>query len=89
MAKLAVRQHRVDGADVKLWERLCIATMATAKWIARATWVANNCEEAPYRDTEASQGRVAAFKKEEKGKAGGEEGGKAGGGDYWRYGRRC
>ena len=37
-----------------------------AKWIARATWAANNCEEPPYRDTEASQWRAAAAKKEAK-----------------------
>ena len=63
LAKLAVWQHRVDSGDVKLWERLCHETLATAKWIARATWAANNCEEPPFRDTEASQWRAAAFKK--------------------------
>ena len=68
LAKLAVMQHRVDSSEVKLWERLCKETLATAKWIARATWAANNCEEAPYRDSEASQWRAAAFKKETKAK---------------------
>ena len=37
-----------------------------AKWIARATWAANNCDEAPYRDTEASQWRADVSRKEAK-----------------------
>ena len=53
-AKLAVMEHRVDPSEVKSWERPCKETLATAKWIARAAWAANNCEEAPFRDTEAS-----------------------------------
>ena len=51
LAKLAVQQHRVDSAEVTLWERLCKEALGTAKWIARATWAANNCEDAPYRDS--------------------------------------
>ena len=66
LAKLAVMQHRVDSSEVKRWERLCNETLATAKWIARATWAASNCDEAPYRDTEASQWRAAAFRKGER-----------------------
>lgn len=48
LAKLAVRRHRVDSAEVTLWERLCKAALGIAKWIARATWAANNCEDAPF-----------------------------------------
>ena len=66
LAKLLAQQHRVDPAEVLRWERLCNQTMGMAKWIARATWAANNCDEAPYRDTEASQWRAAAFKKGER-----------------------
>ena len=47
LAKLAVIQHRVDPSEVKYKERLCKETLATGKWIARATWAASNCEEAP------------------------------------------
>ena len=83
LAKLAVMQHRVDSSEVKRWERLCNETLATAKWIARATWAANNCGEAPYRDTEASQWRAAVFRKGGKGKEGGKKGGKEGGGSKW------
>lgn len=68
LAKLAVQQHRVDSAEVTLWERLCKETMDTVKWVARATWAANNCEDAPYRDSEACQWRAAAFKREAKAK---------------------
>ena len=32
--------------------------------MARATWAANNCEDPPFRDSEACQWRAAAFKKE-------------------------
>ena len=42
LAKLAVQQHRVDSAEVTLWERLCKEALGTAKSIARATWAANN-----------------------------------------------
>ena len=66
LAKLAVGQHRVARAEVQYWERLCKQTMETAKWIARATWAASNCEEAPYRDTEASQWRADVSKGEAK-----------------------
>ena len=59
LAKLAAQQHRVDGAEVTLWERLCKEALGTAKWIARATRAANNCEEAPYCDSEACQWRAA------------------------------
>ena len=48
LATLAVQQHRVDSAEVALWERLCKETSRIAKWIARATWAANNCEDAPF-----------------------------------------
>lgn len=68
LAKLAVRQHRVDPAEVKYWERLCNETLETAKWIARATWAASNCDEAPFRDTEASQWRAEVFRKDAKDK---------------------
>ena len=68
MAKLVVMQHRVDSPEVKLWDRLCNETLATAKWIARATWAASNCDDPPYRDTEASQWRAAAYRKKEKAK---------------------
>jgi hypothetical protein len=37
LARLAVRQHRVDPAEVRMWERRCIEATETAKWIARAT----------------------------------------------------
>ena len=57
-------EHRVDPPEVRYWERLCKETLATAKWTARATWAANNCEEVPFRDTEASQWRAEAFRKE-------------------------
>jgi hypothetical protein len=66
LAKLAVQQHRVDPAEVLRWERLCNQTMGIAKWIARATWAANNCDEAPFRDTEASQWRADVSRKEAK-----------------------
>ena len=64
LAKLAVEQHRVDAVEVELWPRLCKQTTATAMWIARATWAASNCEEAPFRDTEASQWRADLSRKE-------------------------
>ena len=51
LAKLAVERHRVDPWEVEYWKQLCSQTMATAMWIARATWAASNCEEAPFRDT--------------------------------------
>lgn len=61
-------EHRVDRSEVKRWEEQCRETLDAAKWIARATWAANNCEEAPYRGTEASQWRAAAAKKEARAK---------------------
>ena len=64
LAKLAVEQHRVDPVEIEMWRRLCEQTTATAKWIARATWAASNCEEAPFRDTEASQWRADLSRKE-------------------------
>ena len=64
LAKLAVEQHRVSPGEVEYWKRLCKQTMDTAMWLARATWAANNCEEAPFRDTEASQWRADLSKKE-------------------------
>ena len=64
LAKLAVEQHRVDSGEVDHWRRLCEQTRATAMWIARATWAANNCEEPPFRDTEASQWRADLSRKE-------------------------
>ena len=52
---------------MRRWERLCKETLETAKWIARATLAANNCGEAPFRDTEASQWRADVFRKNAKG----------------------
>ena len=68
LAKLAVMQHRVDPAEVRRWERMCKETLETAEWIARATWTANNCDEASFRDTEASQWRAYVFRKGSKDK---------------------
>ena len=82
LAKAAVQQYRVDSAEVSRWEQLYKDAMATAKWIARATWVANNCEEASYRDSEASQWRAAAFKKEAKAKRAAAKAGKADGHEH-------
>ena len=55
LAKLAVEYHRVDPATVRWWGKMFDQAFGTAKWIAHATWAASNGEEAPYRDTEASQ----------------------------------
>ena len=66
LAKLSVEQHRVCQSEVKRWTQLCQQTTAMAKWIARATWAANNNEEAPFRDTEASQWRAEVCKKDAK-----------------------
>lgn len=68
LAKLAVRLHRVHVADVKHWEAMCKHTLKLAKWVARATWAASNCDDPPSRDTEASQWRAEAFRKEAKAK---------------------
>ena len=66
LAKLAVEYHRVDPFTVQWWGNLFEQALTTAKWIARATWAANNCEEAPFRDTEANQWRSELSKKETK-----------------------
>ena len=68
LAKMAVEHHRVDPATVQWWGTLFDQAMATPRWIARATWAANNCEEAPFRDTEANQWRSELSKKEAKAK---------------------
>ena len=66
LAKLAVEHHRVDPATVRWWDKMFEQALKTARWIARATWAANNCEQAPYRDTEANQWRAEVSKKEAK-----------------------
>jgi hypothetical protein len=68
LAKLAVRLHRVDAAEVKRWEAMCKHTLKLATWVARATGAASNCDDPPFRDTEASQWRAKAFRKEAKAK---------------------
>ena len=64
LAKLAVKQHRVDAAEVRYWNEQCSSAKAAAMWIARATWAANNCEDAPFKDSEASRWRADLHKKD-------------------------
>ena len=55
MAKIAVVEHRADTLTVQDWTRAHEQVLRKAKWIARATVLANNFPEAPFRDSEASR----------------------------------
>ena len=89
LAKLAVMQHRVDRSEVKRWEELCSETLETAKWIALATWAANNCDEPPCKDTEASQWRAAVARKEAKTKKAARRAAAGGEQELEENGQRC
>ena len=56
--------HRVCCSDVKHWRKQAKEAEDTAIWIARAAWAANNCEEAPFRDSEANRTRAEQSKKD-------------------------
>ena len=63
LAKAAVEFHRVDAADVKLWNKQMQIAEARAKWIGRATHEANSHSEFPFRDSEASRWHADAVKR--------------------------
>ena len=60
LAKKAVREHRVDRCDVDEWIKHCGDAKAVAMWTARATHLANNCDEFPYKDSAASRSKAEA-----------------------------
>ena len=64
LAKMAVQQHRADATEVRDWNDRCVSVEATARWVARTTWAANNCEDEPYKDSEASRRRADVHKKQ-------------------------
>ena len=54
-AKMAVTEHRSDARTVQEWNTTHENIRRRAKWVARATVLANNLPDAPFRDTEASR----------------------------------
>ena len=60
LAKKAVHEHRVDRNDVSDWIEQCSDAKAVAMWVARATHLANNCDEFPYKDSAASRSKAEA-----------------------------
>ena len=63
LAKRGVEEHRVPlltRREIKEHDDL---TTSNAMWIARATLTANNQDEDPRRDTEASKAKAAASAK--------------------------
>ena len=64
LAKQGAEQHRVPREEVMRWKEEYKVAWKRAKWIGIVTHAANNVPEYPYRDSEASQWRAAAFKKE-------------------------
>ena len=54
-AKMAVTEHRSDARTVQEWNTTHESIRRRAKWVARATVLANNLPEAPFRDTEAPE----------------------------------
>lgn len=55
LAKRAVEEHRVPKLTRNQWTASIAETKARAKWIARATYLANNLEAYPFSDSEASR----------------------------------
>ena len=53
----------VDKPDVIHWKNQADEAKRTAMWIARATWAANNCDDAPFRDSEANRTRADRHRK--------------------------
>ena len=45
----------MEPAEVKLWEATYGKAVANAKWLARATYEANNQITFPFRDSEAER----------------------------------
>ena len=64
LAILALKQHKVDAVEVKDWNDKCASATSTAMWIAIQTWAASNCEDEPYKDSEASSLRADLHWKE-------------------------
>ena len=61
---MAVTEHRVEGRTVQEWNQVHQSIWRRAKWIARATVLANNLPDPPFRDTEASRAAADRVKRQ-------------------------
>jgi hypothetical protein len=66
-AKMAVTEHRSDARTVQEWNQVHESIRQRARWIARATVLANSLPDAPYRDTEASRATADRIKRQRSG----------------------
>ena len=60
LAKKGVEEHRIESAYLQRWGRLKEKARQTAMWTAKATELANNVTEFPFRDSTASRTKAMA-----------------------------